>query len=97
MFYVERFGNSYRFIYFKYLIVFAISTNSSTPNVLSMIVMMKLNGTNYQKWKETLVMNMTFMKLDVALEIDPSEKLTDDIVSLLRNFMRIGSTLTSVV
>ena len=78
MFCVERFGNSYCFIYLKYLVVFVISTNSSTPNVLSMMVMMKLDETNYQKWKKTLVMNMIFMKLDVVLEIDPLEKLTGD-------------------
>ena len=54
--------------------MFAISTTSSTLNVLTMTVMMKLDGTNYQKWKKTLVMNMTFMKLDLNLEIDPPEK-----------------------
>ena len=40
--------------------------------------MIKLDRTNYQKWKKTLVMNLTFMKLDLALEIDLREKLTDD-------------------
>ena len=50
---------------------------SGTPNVLPMIAMMKLDETNYQKWKKTLVINMKFMKLDLALEIDPLEKLTD--------------------
>ena len=59
------------FIYFKCLVVFSIFTTSSTPNVLSMTVMMKLDGTNYEKWKKTLVMNMTFMKSDLDLEIDP--------------------------
>ena len=65
------------FIYFKCL-VFVIFTVSSTLNVLPMTAMVKLNGTNYQKWKKTLVMNLTFMKLDLALEIDPPEKPTDD-------------------
>ena len=78
MFCVERFGNSYRFIYFKCLVVFSISTTSSTPNVLPMTAVMKLDETNYQKWKKTLVMNLTFMKLDLALEIDPLEQLIDD-------------------
>ena len=52
--------------------------SSSTPNVLSMTATMKLDGINYQKWKKTLIMNMTFMKLDLALKIDPLEKLTND-------------------
>ena len=43
-----------------------------------MIAMMKLDGTNYQKWKKTLVMNLTFMKLDLALEIDTPEIPTDE-------------------
>ena len=78
MFCVERFGNSYRFIYFKCLVGFSISTTSNTPNVPPMTVMMKLDVTNYQKWKKTLVMNMKFMKLDLALEIDPPKKPTND-------------------
>ena len=78
MFCVEVLENSYCFIYFKCLVVFANLTASSTPNVLPMTAMMKLDGTNYQKWKKTLVMNMTFMKLDLALEIDSPKKLTDD-------------------
>ena len=49
VFCVERLGNSYRFIYFKCLVVFSISTTSRTPNVLPKIAMMKLDGTNYQK------------------------------------------------
>ena len=40
-------------------------------------------------------MNMTFMKLDLALKIDSPEVSTDEAIQLLRNFMRIGSTLTS--
>ena len=43
-----------------------------------MTTIMKLDGTNYQKWKKTLVMNMTFMKLDLALEKDLLEKPTDE-------------------
>ena len=30
------------------------------------------------EWNKTLVMNMTFMKFDLALEIDPPEKPTND-------------------
>ena len=78
MFCVEGLENSYWFIYFKCLVVFAIFTASNTPNVLPMTVMMKLDETNYHKWKKTLVMNLTFMKLDLALEIDPPEKPTDE-------------------
>ena len=43
-----------------------------------MTTMIKLDRTNYQKWKNTLVMNLTFMKLDLALEVDPPKKSTDD-------------------
>ena len=43
-----------------------------------MTTMMKLDGTNYLKWKKTLVMNMTFMNLYLALEIDLPKKLTDE-------------------
>ena len=78
MFCVEVLKISYCFIYFKCLVVFVIFTSSSTPNVLPMTTMMKLDGTNYQKWKKTLVMNTTFMKLDLDLKIDPQEKSTDD-------------------
>ena len=78
MFCVEGLENSYCFIYFKCLVVFIILTTSSASNVWPMTAMMKLDGTNYQKWKKTLVMNMTFMKLDLALEIDSLEKLTDE-------------------
>ena len=78
MFCVEGLENSYYFIYFKCLVVFTILTTSSTPNVLSMISMMKLDGTNYQKCKKTLVMTMTFIKLNLALEIDPPKKSTDE-------------------
>ena len=52
-------------------VLLCIFTASSTPNFLPMIALMKLDGTNYQKWKNTLLMNLTFMKLDLALEIDP--------------------------
>ena len=71
MFCVKVLENSYCFIYFKFLVVFVIFIASSTPNVLPMTVMMKLDETNYHEWKKTLVMNMTFMKLDLALEINP--------------------------
>ena len=70
MFCVEGLERSYCFIYFKCLVVFAILTASSTSKVLSVTAMMKLDGKNYQKWKKTLVMNLTFMKLDLVLEID---------------------------
>ena len=76
MFCVEGLENSYCFIYFKCLVVLTILTASSIPNVLPMTVMMKLDGTNYHKWKKTLVMNLTFMKFDLALEIDPPDKPT---------------------
>ena len=78
MFCVEGLENSYCFIYFKCLVVFTILTTSSTLNVLPMVAMMKLDGTNYQKWKKMLVMNMSFMKLDLALEMDPPEKPIDE-------------------
>ena len=71
MFCVEGLENSHCFIYFKYLVVFTILIASSTPNVLPMTTMMKLDGISYHKWKKTLDMNITFMKLDLALEIDP--------------------------
>ena len=71
MFCVEGLEKSYCFIYFKCLVVFTILIASSLPNVLLMTAMMKLDETNYHKWKKTLVMNWTFMKLDLALEIDP--------------------------
>ena len=77
MFCVEGLENSYCFIYLKCL-VFAIFTTSSTLNVLSMTTMIKLDRTNYRKWKKTLVMNLIFLKLDLALEIDPPEKPTDE-------------------
>ena len=64
MFCVEGLENSYCFIYFKCLVGFDIFIASSTPNVLPMTAMRKLDETNYKKWKKTLVMNMTFMKLD---------------------------------
>ena len=78
MFCVEELENSYCFICFKCLVLFAIFTTSSTSNVLMMTTIIKLDGTNYQKWKKTLVMNMTFMKLDFALDVDPPKKSTDD-------------------
>ena len=61
MFCVEGLENSYCFIYFKCLVVFDIFIASSTPNVLPMTAMRKLDGTNYKKGKKTLVMNLTFM------------------------------------
>ena len=69
MFYIEGLENIYCFIYFKCLVVFAIFRASITLNVLLMIAIIKLDGTNYQKWKKTLIRNMTFIKLDLALEI----------------------------
>ena len=78
MFFIEGLENIYCFIYFKYFVVFTILIASSTPNVLLMIAMMKLDETNYQKWKTTLVMNLTFMKLDLALEIGLPKKPTDE-------------------
>ena len=76
IFCVEGLENNYCFICFKCLFVFSIFTANSTSNILLMTTKMKLDGTNYQKWKKTLGMNLTFMKLDLALEIDPLEKLT---------------------
>ena len=76
IFCVEGLENNYCFICFKCLVVFAIFTANNTSNILLMTAIMKLDGTNYQKWKKTLGMNLTFMKLDLALEIDPLEKLT---------------------
>nr|XP_048333660.1 uncharacterized protein LOC125423449 [Ziziphus jujuba var. spinosa] len=43
-----------------------------------MTVMMKSDGTNYQKWKKTLVINLAFMKLDLTLEMHPPEIPTDE-------------------
>ena len=48
---------------------------SSDLNILPLNAMMKLIGINYQKWKKILVMNLTFMKLDLALEIDPTRDI----------------------
>ena len=47
MFCVERRGNSYCFIYFKCLVMFSISIASGISNIIPMIAMMKLDGTNY--------------------------------------------------
>ena len=77
--------------------MFAISTTSRTPYVLPKTAMMKLDGTNYQKWNKTLVMNLTFMKLDLTLEIDPPEKPTNYSSVAVKKLLRIRSTLTSVV
>ena len=76
MFFVKGLENNHCFIYFKCLVVLAIFIASSTPNVLPMTAIMKLDKTNYQKWKNTSVINMKFMKLDLALEIDSLEKPT---------------------
>ena len=43
------------------------SLTSSTLNILPMTSMMKLDGTDYQNWKKTLVMNMTFYKIGFGL------------------------------
>ena len=88
MFCVEGLENSYCFICFKSLVLFAIFTTSSTPNVLPMTAIIKLDGTNYQKWKKTLVMNMTFMKLDLALEVDPPKKPIDDISAAIKKLYK---------
>lgn len=59
------------------LLIFSISTAVSIPgNTLPITAMMVLNGTNYQIWKKTLMLNLTIMKLDLALKIDPPEKPT---------------------
>ena len=84
MFCVERRGNSYCFIYFKCLVVFAISIASGISNILPMISMMKLDGTNYQKRKKTLVMNLIFLKLDLTLEIDPPKKPNDESSAIIK-------------
>ena len=76
MFYAEILENSYCFIYFKCLVVFAISIVSSTLNVLPCHD--EIRWDKYHKWKKTFVMNLTFMKLDLALKIDPREKPIDD-------------------
>ena len=66
--------------------MFAIFTASSTSNVLSMTAMMKLDGKIFQKWKKTLVMDMAFMKLDLASKIDPPKKPTDDSSAAVKKF-----------
>ncbi|KAL5576618.1 hypothetical protein UlMin_018317 [Ulmus minor] len=39
--------------------------------------MFSLNGTNYKQWCESLLMNLTIMKLDLALREDEPTKLSD--------------------
>ena len=78
MFCVEGLENNYHFIYFKCLVVLVIFIASSTSNVLSMTAMVRLDRTNYQKWNKTIVMNITFLNFDLALEIDPPEKPIDE-------------------
>ncbi|KAL5576980.1 hypothetical protein UlMin_018679, partial [Ulmus minor] len=38
--------------------------------------MLTLNGTNYKQWRESLLMNLTIMKLDLALREDEPAKLS---------------------
>ena len=36
----------------------------------------KLNGTNYKQWVKSLMMNLTIMKLSIALKVEAPQKPT---------------------
>lgn len=61
------------------IMYFSISLATSTPSFLPITIMVKLDKTNYQKWKKTRIMNLIFMKLDMASEMDLPTKFTSEI------------------
>ncbi|KAL5576976.1 hypothetical protein UlMin_018675 [Ulmus minor] len=59
-----------------------MATTSSSTNLValsnpSISSMLTLNGTNYKQWCESLLMNLSIMKLDLALRENELAKLSD--------------------
>ena len=49
---------------------------SSTLSFPHFSTITKLNGTNYKQWVESLMMNLTIMKLNLALKVEAPPKPT---------------------
>ena len=61
------------------MLIINISSALSIPGVtMPMTAMMTLNGTNYHQWRKTLMLNLTVMKLDLALKINQPQKPTNE-------------------
>ena len=48
---------------------------SSTLSFPQFSAITKLNGTNYKQWVESLMMNLTIMKLNLTLKVEAPLKL----------------------
>ncbi|XP_062075314.1 uncharacterized protein LOC133779360 [Humulus lupulus] len=66
----------------RFLIPYAIGRHefhvldaASIPRTSAMLT---LNGTNHKQWVESLMMNLTLMRVDLALRMDAPPKPTDD-------------------
>ncbi|XP_062110679.1 uncharacterized protein LOC133822385 isoform X1 [Humulus lupulus] len=52
--------------------------NTGAPSYPRALAVLALNETNHKQWVESITMNLTFMKVDLALRIDAPSKPTDD-------------------
>ena len=63
--------------YNMHLMVIALVSHSALSNPRTS-AMLTLNGTNHKQWVESLMMNLTLMRVDLALRTDAPPKPTDD-------------------
>ena len=59
---------------------------SSTLSFSHFSTIMKLNGTNYKQWVESLMMNLTIMKPNLALKVEAPPKPTVESFSNEKKF-----------
>ena len=61
-------------------------------------VITKLNGTNYKQWVKSLMINLTIMKLNLALKVEvPPKPTVKSSTNEKKNSMRTKSILIVVV
>ena len=62
-------------LFFMYFLYYSL-ISSSALSFPRFSTIMKLNGTNYKQWVESLMMNLTIMKLNLALKVETPLKPT---------------------
>lgn len=63
----------------------SLCTHYADFNMLSLINIEKLNGTNFKAWKQKVEMHLGMLEFDIAFKLPQPLSLTDDNTSLQRD------------
>ena len=80
------------YIYFLYCYL----VYSSALNFAQFSAIMKLNETNYKQWVKSLMMNLTIMKLNLALKVELLQNSLLRVVQIRKSYMMTKSILIVV-